>query len=177
MVEEPYWAKELKGQDIFMVFGMLSAPSHKAARDQHRQHFKEMAKYLQNKGHKKHIFALTFLMGKTSNKTLQNELEEEDQMHQDFLWVNIEDNYKNIVFKNLAFFNWVLSKQAMKENNPNMGFTTTWIVRLDDDHVFNTEELLKYFLDQDPNRNAIFCYRVLHHIMAEKGIGQDYPKS
>ena len=66
--------------------------------------------------------------------------------------VDVEDNYKTVVFKLVSAFKWI--SDASKYNGNNL----KWILKMDDDVLLGIQELEKFIknIPRDDS-NSIFC--------------------
>ncbi|XP_064085525.1 beta-1,3-galactosyltransferase 5-like isoform X4 [Macrobrachium nipponense] len=89
-----------------------------------------------------------FVLGATTNETLQRAVEEEITMHQDIIQYNFIDSYRNLTYKTIAWMTWV------KYNC----LDVPWIAKIDDDNVVNPFALNRYLVDrfrENPSPDAI----------------------
>ncbi|XP_066962745.1 beta-1,3-galactosyltransferase 5-like isoform X3 [Macrobrachium rosenbergii] len=89
-----------------------------------------------------------FVLGATTNETLQQAVEEEITQYQDIIQYNFIDSYRNLTYKTIAWMTWV------KYNCVDV----PWIAKIDDDNVVNPFALNRYLVDrfkENPSPNAI----------------------
>lgn len=163
VLKEPKWAREKKGQEIFLAFFVLSANANRILRNRVRKQMMEVSDSLKKTEHANKAVTLTFLIGNTPNMTLKNELQKEFRIHQDFLWVNVMDAYVNLPNKTIVYYSWMLAKQRAMERNPLAGFKVTWLAKFDDDIPIKIEKLVNYLSNANPSQKTIHCNGVLRN--------------
>ena len=77
------------------------------------------------------VVGFGFILGQTSNATIQSQIEEESKKHGDILQVEMDDSYRNLTRKSVAFLNWV------NNNCPHVDF----VLKIDDDSYCNVHNL------------------------------------
>ena len=77
--------------------------------------------------------ALRFVIGHTSDETLEDRLKEEEQEYNDILRLDVEDTYENLSAKTLQIFSELPHR-----------FQADFYFKVDDDIVVNLEELASY---------------------------------
>jgi len=101
------------------------------------------------------LFRLVFAVGLSKNETINKQLRQEFLTYNDLIVGDFYDSYFNMTTKLMMSFKWI------DEFCPNASFT----LRLNDDVVFNTTELVEY-LNREKQRgvlttNSLICTRFL----------------
>jgi len=109
-----------------IVLMALTAPKNVEKRERLRRQF----------GEKQGVYIL-FLLGKTSNSTVQEDLRSENMLHGDMVQISVLDHYKALSYKTLTGFIWT---------NRFCG-SAKYIVKVDDDVTVDLDNLM-FLLDQ-----------------------------
>ncbi|XP_068203276.1 beta-1,3-galactosyltransferase 5-like isoform X2 [Palaemon carinicauda] len=128
--------------DPFILAVVLSAIPHAKEREVIRNTWANPDYYKLTK-----IRAI-FILGATTNETLQHAVEEEIEKYQDIIQYNYIDSYRNLTYKTISWMTWV---RDYCEDVP-------WIAKIDDDNVVNPFALNHYLVDrfkQNPSPNTI----------------------
>ena len=92
------------------------------------------------------VVGFGFILGQTSNATIQSQIEEESKKYGDILQVEMDDSYRNLTRKSVAFLNWVNS------NCPDVDF----VLKIDDDEYCNVRNLANVLTDLSPNEICVY---------------------
>ncbi|XP_046358134.2 beta-1,3-galactosyltransferase 5-like [Haliotis rufescens] len=92
-------------------------------------------------------FRTVFMLGETSNQTLQKVLETESLLRGDIVQGNFADTYKNLTYKHIMSLGWILKEC------PGIKL----IVKLDDDTMLNTYNLVDYFHLPGAKDRLLYC--------------------
>ena len=92
------------------------------------------------------VVGFGFILGQTSNATIQSQIEEESRKHGDILQVEMDDSYRNLTRKSVAFLNWVNS------NCPHVDFA----LKIDDDCYSNVHNLANILADSTPREISVY---------------------
>ena len=76
-----------------------------------------------------------FIVGKSVNDTLNEQVKRESQIYGDILQGNFEDTYRNLVKKTLLGIKWMSEYCSQAK----------FILKIDDDMVMNTQMVISYF--------------------------------
>ena len=82
-------------RNVKMVLMALTAPKNVEKRERLRRQF----------GEKNGVFIL-FLLGKTTDPTIQESLQTENMLHGDMVQISVRDHYKALSYKTLTGFIW-----------------------------------------------------------------------
>ena len=93
---------------------------------------------------------LIFLLAKSLNETINKMIDEEFKLHNDIVQKNYTDSYYNLTAKIMMGLNWI-SKYC-----PN----SKYILRINDDVIVNTFNMIKYFNSLKYEKNQIFGYGI-----------------
>lgn len=134
----------VKSKSLFI--GIISAPGNFEQRSDIRQtwliHFKESHYH-------RHLIDLVgfgFVLGKTVNKTVQRQIQEEAKIHKDIIQVDELDGYFRVSKKDAALLNWI------KNNCSQVDF----VLKVDDDVYLNIRNLATTIEQISPSRNVIY---------------------
>ena len=92
------------------------------------------------------VVGFGFILGQTSNATIQSQIEEESKKHGDILQVEMDDSYRNLTRKSVAFLNWVNS------NCPHVDFA----LKIDDDCYSNVHNLANILAGLSPSEISVY---------------------
>ena len=92
------------------------------------------------------VVGFGFILGQTSNATIQSQIEEESKKHGDILQVEMDDSYRNLTRKSVAFLNWV------NNNCPHVDFA----LKIDDDSYCNVHNLANILVDLSPKETSVY---------------------
>ena len=126
--DEPFWYHDLRSQKldyVFVSFFVLSSAGNFHERTNMRSEFNVFLKnQMRNTQHspRNSVAKLTFLVGNSRNTTTELLLDKEYQKYGDLLRLDIEESYKNIVYKVLNGFHWAaqISRQESKSYLPSL---------------------------------------------------------
>jgi len=107
--------------NVKMVLMALTAPKNVEKRERLRRQF----------GEKNGVFIL-FLLGKTTDPTIQESLQTENMLHGDMVQISVRDHYKALSYKTLTGFIWT---------NRFCG-SARYIVKVDDDVTMDLDKLI-----------------------------------
>ena len=122
-INEPNWAvrfKENELESIFMSLLVLSAPNHFEKRNQMRIDFNNFLNSMNISGNfmlKKELAKITFVIGDSQNYSTETHLNNEHKIHGDILRLAVKDSYKNLSFKTLSYFDWVIKLLRARNEN------------------------------------------------------------
>ncbi|UJR18816.1 hypothetical protein I4U23_021943 [Adineta vaga] len=119
-----------------------------------------------------HDIPVIYAIGRSNDKKMQKELEEEHRTYGDILQFNFIDAYYNITLKITGVLHWFLSRGCHK--------ITPYLYYVDDDVLINVESLLKIVYDtEDVDANKIrglYIPPVRPHPIGKWAISlEDYP--
>ena len=121
ILKVPDWALNWNKVDpISMSIFVLSAPANFVKRHQMRRDFNEFLRsYKQSyDAHRKKLQpTITFLIGVSSNNTINVEVDKELERHRDILKLYIKDSYTDCAYKVLASFEWIYNLLLLKSSN------------------------------------------------------------
>lgn len=126
------------GSNLQLLIIVTSAPSHSEARMAVRLtwgHYKE-----------RRDVSIAFMLGSTSNKSLQSELNTEEYMYGDIIRGKFVDTYDNLTLKTISMLEWVDSYC------PNVAF----VLKTDDDMFINVSKLLSFISKHNHNDRIIY---------------------
>ncbi|KAB0801331.1 hypothetical protein PPYR_05685 [Photinus pyralis] len=126
------------GEDIQVVIVVPSAPFRDTARMAVRRTWGRIAA--------RNDVSIYFLIGKTSNSTLRENIEAERYTYGDILIGNFTDTYNNLTLKSISMLRWV------KEYCPR----AKYLLKCDDDVFLNAPRLLKLLSQLKIKRRAIY---------------------
>ncbi len=127
-----------KGENIFIMSFNPSAATNFDKRQAIRSTWT-------NKFYKEnHQFKIVFIVGLSSDHTINTRVQLESYMYGDILQGNFVDTYKNLTYKTILGIKW------MSEYCDNAKF----ILKIDDDMVVNTKSLSDYFLNLTENNTV-----------------------
>lgn len=126
------------GNSLQLLIIIASAPSHSEARMAVRQTW----------GHYKvrRDVSIAFMLGKTNNSSLQNQLNSEEYMYGDIIQGKFLDTYDNLTLKTISMLEWV------DNYCPNVAF----ILKTDDDMFINVSKLLSMISKRNKNDRIIY---------------------
>jgi beta-1,3-galactosyltransferase 2 len=94
-------------------------------------------------------FKIIFTFALSPNKTVNKQIEEENQIHRDILQINnFIDNYYNLTTKIMKTFKWI-SKYCSNAK---------YIMRIDDDVILNTHYFIDHFKRLPYKKNQMFGF-------------------
>ena len=96
------------------------------------------------------VVGFGFILGQTSNATIQSQIEEESRKHGDILQVEMDDSYRNLTRKSVAFLNWV------NTNCPHVDF----VMKIDDDGYINVHNLATALSKLSPKEMSVYGKQV-----------------
>ncbi len=112
--------KCLSNQDVFVA--VISAPGYFEKRQTIRETWLR---------HLNSSYALAFVVGLTTNATIQGRIEEENMEHGDIIQINFLDHYHNLTLKAVGLLNWI------NLNCPRISY----VLKCDDDVYVNVPNL------------------------------------
>ena len=96
-------------------------------------------------------FRLVFTIGMSKNDTINQKIQEEFNIHKDIIQIdNFTDSYFNMTTKIMKSFKWISQYCSNAQ----------YILRINDDVVVNTFQLVSHFKRIDYKTNQIFGYRI-----------------
>ncbi|VEN57901.1 unnamed protein product [Callosobruchus maculatus] len=126
------------GKNLKLLIAITSAPSHEAARMAVRETW----------GHftiRKDV-AIAFILGVTSNQTLNNNIEKEQEIYGDIIRGKFIDTYDNLTLKTISVLEWV----------DNYCPKASFVLKTDDDMFINVSRLLAFIAKHKPETRAIY---------------------
>ena len=126
------------GKDLQLLIAITSAPNHEDARMAIRQTW----------GHytNRRDVAITFMLGKTPNETLNKQIEDEEYMYGDIIRGKFIDTYDNLTLKTISMLEWI------DNNCPKAAF----VLKTDDDMSINVSRLLAFISKHSSESKAIY---------------------
>ena len=149
----PQWANEIKTgsslSQLFVSFFVLSSPTNFEHREMMRNELKIFLEnnHELNASNNSKIFSLTFVIGNTNNKSVEERIKVEVDMFNDILWLSINDTYRNLPLKSIGYFTFI--SNMTKQNND----VIKWIVKVDDDVHVNYHNVLRELKKEDNRQN------------------------
>ena len=92
------------------------------------------------------VVGFAFIVGKSTDEAVQNDLEAESSKHKDIVQVNMIDDYANLTIKVAGLFNW------LNHNCPEVAF----LLKIDDDVYLNVRNLVTMLQSIDPSRLSVY---------------------
>jgi len=93
----------------------------------------EFRKFIRKTWGKSNNVAFVFVIGLTTDKLLQKMIQIEQTQHNDLLQGNFEDTYRNLSYKSLTAWKWMLTNCDMN--------AIRFVIKLDDDVILNVNVL------------------------------------
>ena len=118
-----------KRKSLFIA--IISAPGNFEERNNIRQTWMLHLKEVHYHRDLVHVIGIAFVIGKTMNGTIQNQIKSESNVHQDILQVNMLDGYFKVSKKDAGLLNW------LHHNCPRLDF----VLKVDDDVYVNVRNL------------------------------------
>ncbi|XP_005089785.1 beta-1,3-galactosyltransferase 1-like [Aplysia californica] len=126
--------------DIIII--VHTAPANLEKRQRIRDSFAKQSNFLPFQ------VRVAFLLGLTSNKTLERVLWSEHTKYNDTVMGNFKDDYHNLTLKGVMGFRWISEHCA----------NSRFVLKIDDDVLINMYKLLYSFLNHmNGKRKSIFC--------------------
>ncbi|XP_067684853.1 beta-1,3-galactosyltransferase 1-like [Haliotis asinina] len=91
--------------------------------------------------------ATVFMVGMTTNGTIQKSVYSEASIYGDIVQANFIDNYRNLTYKHIMAYDWILA------NCPNIKL----IIKLDHDVLVNVPYLIKFVHQNGYRRDFLYC--------------------
>lgn len=126
------------GKSVQLLIIITSAPAHEPARMAIRQTW---GHYTQRRD-----VAVTFMLGSTSNITLNERIEEEQYIYGDIIRGKFIDTYDNLTLKTISMLEWV----------DNYCPKASFVLKTDDDMFINVSRLLGFISKHSPDQRAIY---------------------
>lgn len=126
------------GKDLQLLIIITSAPSHESARMAIRQTW---GHYSQRRD-----TAIAFMLGSTSNVTLNTHLDNEQYMYGDIIRGKFVDTYENLTLKTISMLEWVDSFCSK----------ASFVLKTDDDMFINVPRLLGFISKHNPEQRVIY---------------------
>ncbi|KAJ8950405.1 hypothetical protein NQ314_007945 [Rhamnusium bicolor] len=126
------------GKNIKLLIAVTSAPSHESARLAVRETWGHFAI-------RKDI-AIAFMLGATSNKTLNDKIDKEQELYGDIIRGKFIDTYDNLTLKTISMLEWV----------DNYCPKASFVLKTDDDMFINVSRLLAFIAKHKPEQRAIY---------------------
>ncbi|KAJ9579083.1 hypothetical protein L9F63_024814, partial [Diploptera punctata] len=126
------------GKNMKLIIAVTSAPSHKDARMAIRQtwgHYRQ-----------RNDMNIAFLIGSTNNKSLSEELQQENKLYGDLICARFLDSYNNLTLKTISMLEWV-------DNYCNH---VSFVLKTDDDMFINIPKLLNFIEKHAKEKKVIF---------------------
>lgn len=126
------------GNGLQLLIVITSAPSHESARMAIRQTW----------GHfgQRRDTAIAFMLGSTSNATLNELIDREEYMYGDIIRGKFVDTYENLTLKTISMFEWV----------DNFCSKASFVLKTDDDMFINVSRLLAFINKHNPDQRVIY---------------------
>jgi len=94
-------------------------------------------------------FRVVFTVGMSTNQTVNKLIVEEFSLYKDIIQIkNLSDSYSNLTYKIMKSFRWI---ETYCKNSK-------YILRINDDVVVNTFELVNYFKNLNYSQNSMFGF-------------------
>ncbi|XP_071093319.1 beta-1,3-galactosyltransferase 1-like [Haliotis cracherodii] len=100
---------------------------------------------LRNSGHVS--MATVFMIGMTTNVTIQKSVDSEASVYGDIVQGNFIDDYRNLTYKHIMAYDWILA------NCPKVKL----IIKLDHDVLVNVPYLIKFINQNGYKRDFLYC--------------------
>ncbi|CAH1153823.1 unnamed protein product [Phaedon cochleariae] len=126
------------GRNLRLLIAITSAPSHETARLAVRETWGHFAI-------RKDI-AIAFMLGATSNQTVNKNLEQEQGIFGDIIQGKFVDTYDNLTLKTISMLEWV-DRFCPKAQ---------FVLKTDDDMFINVSRLLAFIAKHKPEQRAIY---------------------
>lgn len=133
-----------------LFISILSAPNYNYKRDFLR---KTWLRHLNDSHYHQgllDVIGYGFILGKTSNQSLQSKIEEESKIHGDILQVEMVDSYHNLTRKVVSILNWVNSHCSCVD----------FVMKIDDDGYINVRNLATTLADLSPSELSVYGKQV-----------------
>ncbi|KAL3289390.1 hypothetical protein HHI36_022820 [Cryptolaemus montrouzieri] len=127
-----------KGENVNLLIAVTSAPSHETARTAIRETWGHFA-------FRKDI-AIAFMLGSTSNHTINSNIEKEQFLFGDIIQGKFIDTYDNLTLKTISMLEWV----------ENFCPKATFVLKTDDDMFINVSKLLDFISKRTYEQRAIY---------------------
>ncbi|XP_071152427.1 beta-1,3-galactosyltransferase 5-like [Mytilus edulis] len=121
-----------KGKNVFLLIFIHMAPGNFVGRTLIRSTFGTISSF-QNKNIE-HVFVL----GKTENETLQQDIEQESKRYTDIIQGNFIDSYRNLTYKLVFSLFWV----------KNFCNNAKFVIKMDDDIMVNIPLIVPYLKEK-----------------------------
>lgn len=126
------------GKDLKLLIAITSAPSHESARLAVRETWGHFAI-------RKDI-VIAFMLGSTSNQTVNDRIEKEQEMYGDIIRGKFIDTYDNLTLKTISMLEWV----------DNLCSRAQFVLKTDDDMFINVSRLLAFISKHKPEERVIY---------------------
>lgn len=126
------------GKNIELLIAVTSAPSHESARLAVRETWGHFAI-------RKDV-AIAFMLGATSNQTLNSRIDKEQDLYGDIIRGKFIDTYDNLTLKTISMLEWV----------DNYCPKASFVLKTDDDMFINVFKLLAFIAKHKPEQRAIY---------------------
>ncbi|KAJ8955402.1 hypothetical protein NQ318_003500 [Aromia moschata] len=126
------------GKNIKLLITVTSAPSHDSARLAVRETWGHFAI-------RKDI-AIAFMLGATSNQTLNDKIDKEQGLYGDIIRGKFIDTHDNLTLKTISMLEWV----------DNYCPKASFALKTDDDMFINVSKLLAFIAKHKPEQRAIY---------------------
>ncbi|XP_067670092.1 beta-1,3-galactosyltransferase 1-like [Haliotis asinina] len=93
------------------------------------------------------LLIVVFLVGESTNASLQAEVERESQQYQDIVQGNFIDSYHNLTHKHIMGYHWVINHCK----------NVRYFIKIDDDVVVHIDNVLRYLLLNPLPEGHIMC--------------------
>lgn len=119
-----------------------SAPGHRSDRSQIRNTWGSIQTL------RGYNIRLIFILGKTGSSELQRSIETESSLFEDIVQANFVDHYRNLTYKHLTAFQWIL------RHCPDVPY----ILKMDDDAMVDIFHLIDFLESLQPNpKEFLYC--------------------
>ncbi|CAG2231074.1 unnamed protein product [Mytilus edulis] len=140
-----------KGKNIFLLVFIHMAPGNFAGRNLIRSTLGTIFSF-----HSKRIESV-FVLGKTENTTLQQEIEHESKRYMDIIQGNFIDSYRNLTYKLVFSLFWV----------NNFCKNAEFVIKMDDDIIINIPLVVPYLTEKlktGKSVNVLECKTITENI-------------
>ncbi|CAC5401597.1 unnamed protein product [Mytilus coruscus] len=140
-----------KEKNVFLLVFVHMAPGNSAGRNLIRSTFGTVFSF-----HNKRI-EYVFVLGKTENVTLQQEIEHESERYMDIIQGNFIDSYRNLTYKLVFSLFWV----------NNFCKNAKFVIKMDDDIIINIPLVVPYLAEKfkaGQASNVLECKTITENI-------------
>ncbi|CAC5376831.1 unnamed protein product [Mytilus coruscus] len=140
-----------KGKNVFLLVFIHVAPGNFAGRNLIRSTFGTISSF-----HNKRIVRV-FVLGKTENVTIQQEIVNESKRYMDIVQGNFIDSYRNLTYKLVFSLFWV----------NNFCNNAKFVIKIDDDIILNIPLIIPYLAEKiktGQTSNVLECKTITENI-------------